>query len=146
MPGCVWSFVRVCVLHGESSKRLATPRNTKDKKHLQSTQSAQPTNLTVWVSPAPSCLVGPNLNMLLHLHHLPWSSAFEYPFFLVAACMQPCVRSPLLQYIPTSGEASPDFNSQASLTFPHCAMIQHAYAALHGELLYTAKPQVASSM
>ena len=31
------------VLHGESSKRLATPRNTKDKKHLQSTQSAQPT-------------------------------------------------------------------------------------------------------
>ena len=24
------------VLHGESSKRLATPRNTKDKKHLQS--------------------------------------------------------------------------------------------------------------
>ena len=34
------------VLHGESSKRLATPRNTKDKKHLQSTQSAQTTNLT----------------------------------------------------------------------------------------------------
>ena len=34
------------VLHGESCKRLATPRNTKDKKHLQSTQSAQPTNLT----------------------------------------------------------------------------------------------------
>ena len=34
------------VLHGESSKRLASPRNTKDKKHLQSTQSAQPTNLT----------------------------------------------------------------------------------------------------
>ena len=34
------------VLHGESSKRLATPRNTKNKKHLQSTQSAQPTNLT----------------------------------------------------------------------------------------------------
>ena len=34
------------VLHGESSKRLATPSNTKDKKHLQSTQSAQPTNLT----------------------------------------------------------------------------------------------------
>ena len=33
-------------LYGESSKRLATPRNTKDKKHLQSTQSAQPTNLT----------------------------------------------------------------------------------------------------
>ena len=30
----------LCVLHGESSKRLATPRNTKDKKHLQSTQSA----------------------------------------------------------------------------------------------------------
>ena len=26
--------------------RVATPRNTKDKKHLQSTQSAQPTNLT----------------------------------------------------------------------------------------------------
>ena len=34
------------VLHGESSKRLAAPRTTKDKKHLQSTQSAQPTNLT----------------------------------------------------------------------------------------------------
>ena len=34
------------VLHGESSKRLATPRNTKDKKHLQSTQSAQPTHPT----------------------------------------------------------------------------------------------------
>ena len=35
------------VLHGESSKRLATPRNTKKhKKHLQSTQLAQPTNLT----------------------------------------------------------------------------------------------------
>ena len=34
------------VLRGESSKRLATPRNTKDKKHLQSIQSAQPTNLT----------------------------------------------------------------------------------------------------
>ena len=28
------------VLHGESCKRLATPRNTKDKKHLQSTQHA----------------------------------------------------------------------------------------------------------
>ena len=26
------------VLHGESSKRLAPPRNTKDRKHLQSTQ------------------------------------------------------------------------------------------------------------
>ena len=35
------------VLHGESSKRLATPRNTKDKKQLQSTQSAQPINLTM---------------------------------------------------------------------------------------------------
>ena len=34
------------VLHGESSKRLATPRKTKDKKQLQSTQSAQPTYLT----------------------------------------------------------------------------------------------------
>ena len=34
------------VLHGESSKRLATQRNTKNKKHLQSTQSGQPTNLT----------------------------------------------------------------------------------------------------
>ena len=39
--------VQMCVLHGESSKRLATPRNTKkNKKHLQSTQLAQPTNLT----------------------------------------------------------------------------------------------------
>ena len=37
---------QVPVLYGEISKRLATPRNTKDKKHLQSTQSAQPTNLT----------------------------------------------------------------------------------------------------
>ena len=27
------------VLHGESSKRVAPPRNTKDRKHLQSTQS-----------------------------------------------------------------------------------------------------------
>ena len=27
------------VLHGESSKRLAPPRNTKDRKHLQDTQS-----------------------------------------------------------------------------------------------------------
>ena len=34
------------VLHGESSKRLASPRNTKDRKHLQSTQSALPTHLT----------------------------------------------------------------------------------------------------
>ena len=34
------------VLHGESSKRLASPRNTKDRKHLQSTQSAKPTHLT----------------------------------------------------------------------------------------------------
>ena len=34
------------VLHGDSSKPLATHRNTKNKKHLQSTQSAQPTNLT----------------------------------------------------------------------------------------------------
>ena len=34
------------VLHGESSKRLATPRNTKNKKHIQSTPSAQPKNLT----------------------------------------------------------------------------------------------------
>ena len=30
-------LVFLLVLHGESSKRLATPRNTKDKKHLQST-------------------------------------------------------------------------------------------------------------
>ena len=34
------------VLHGESSNRLAMPRNTKYKKHLQSTQLAQPANLT----------------------------------------------------------------------------------------------------
>ena len=34
------------VLHGESSKRLASPRNTNDRKHVQSTQSAQPTHLT----------------------------------------------------------------------------------------------------
>ena len=40
------AIVPAIVLHGESSKRLAAPRNTKDKKHLQSTQSAQPTNLT----------------------------------------------------------------------------------------------------
>ena len=41
------SCSRACyVLHGESSKHLATPRNTKYEKHLQSTQSAQPTNLT----------------------------------------------------------------------------------------------------
>ena len=39
-------LVLLAVLHGESSKRLATPRNTENKKHLQSTQSAQPTNLT----------------------------------------------------------------------------------------------------
>ena len=26
-------------LHGQSSKRLAPPRNTKDRKHLQSTQT-----------------------------------------------------------------------------------------------------------
>ena len=32
-------FVGWQVLHGESSKRLAPPRNTKDRKHLQSTQS-----------------------------------------------------------------------------------------------------------
>ena len=38
--------VMAVVLQGESSKRLVTPRNTKDKKHLQSTQSAQPTNFT----------------------------------------------------------------------------------------------------
>ena len=35
-----------CVLHGETSKRLASPRNTKDRKHLQSSLSAQPTHLT----------------------------------------------------------------------------------------------------
>ena len=40
------TYGRILVLHGENSKRLATPRNTKDKKHLQSTQSAQPTNRT----------------------------------------------------------------------------------------------------
>ena len=34
------------VLHGESSKRLALPRITKDRKHLQSTQSTRPTHLT----------------------------------------------------------------------------------------------------
>ena len=34
------------VLHGDSSKRLAPPRNTKDRKHLQSTQSTRPTHLT----------------------------------------------------------------------------------------------------
>ena len=42
----VSSSFKLIVSHGESSKRLATPRNTKDKKHLQSTQSAQPTNHT----------------------------------------------------------------------------------------------------
>ena len=30
-------FCLLRVLHGESSKRLAPPRNTKDRKHLQST-------------------------------------------------------------------------------------------------------------
>ena len=34
------------VLHGESSKCLALPRNTKDRNHLQLTQSTQPTYLT----------------------------------------------------------------------------------------------------
>ena len=33
-------------LHGESFKRLAPPRNTKDRKHLQSTQPTRPTHLT----------------------------------------------------------------------------------------------------
>ena len=33
-------LTRACsVLYGESSKRLAPPRNTKDRKHLQSTQT-----------------------------------------------------------------------------------------------------------
>ena len=32
-------YVAFSVLHGESSKCLAPPRNTKDRKHLQSTQS-----------------------------------------------------------------------------------------------------------
>ena len=40
------AYVAFSMLHGEISKRLATPRNTEDKKHIQSTQSAQPTNLT----------------------------------------------------------------------------------------------------
>ena len=39
-------FCLLRVLHGESSKRQASPRNTKDRKHLQSTRSAQPTHLT----------------------------------------------------------------------------------------------------
>ena len=34
------------VLHGEISKRLALARNTEDRKHLQSTQSARPAHLT----------------------------------------------------------------------------------------------------
>ena len=32
-------LVLLLVLHGESSKRLAPPRNTKHRKHLQSTQT-----------------------------------------------------------------------------------------------------------
>ena len=32
-------LVPLCVLHGESSKRLAPPRNTKDRKHLQAAQT-----------------------------------------------------------------------------------------------------------
>ena len=31
--------IPVSVLHGESSKRLAPPRKTKDRKHLQSIQT-----------------------------------------------------------------------------------------------------------
>ena len=46
MPKCrraCWTYhqlglTKTFVLHGESSKRLAPPRNTEDRKHLQSTQ------------------------------------------------------------------------------------------------------------
>ena len=31
-------------------------------------------SLSLWVSPAPYCQEGPNVNMLLHLDHLPWST------------------------------------------------------------------------
>ena len=31
-------------------------------------------SLSLWVSPAPYCQEGPNVNMLLHLHYLPWST------------------------------------------------------------------------
>ena len=49
---CLWQWLAhttpyvLSVLHGESSKRLAPPRNTKDRKNLQSTQSTRPTRLT----------------------------------------------------------------------------------------------------
>ena len=35
----LWFYPFTLVLHGESSKRLAPPRNTQDRKNLQSTQS-----------------------------------------------------------------------------------------------------------
>ena len=57
-------FVCVCLLwlqwlalHGESSKRLASPRNTKDRKRLQSTQSAQPWLVSFEAMPGPWCFL-----------------------------------------------------------------------------------------
>ena len=38
-PSFLKNFRWYMVLHGESSKRLAPPRNTEDRKHLSSTQS-----------------------------------------------------------------------------------------------------------
>ena len=31
-------------------------------------------SLSLWVSPAPYCQQVPNVNMLLHIDHLPWST------------------------------------------------------------------------
>ena len=42
-----------CVLHGESSKRLASPRNTKDQNHLQN-QPHRPNRHTHLTDQAPS--------------------------------------------------------------------------------------------
>ena len=39
VTACAFARVHASVLHGESIKRLAPPRNTKDRRHLQSTQS-----------------------------------------------------------------------------------------------------------
>ena len=76
----------IAVLHRESSKRLASPRNTKDRKRLQSTQSTVDRHCGV-LQPTLTCGDHASLSLeralvslvsLVHVHRFMRSSRFIY--------------------------------------------------------------------
>ena len=89
---------QACVLHGESSKRPAPPRNTKDRKHLQSSQTTTTHIPSTWHNRKGSCAARESR------HTTPISTAAVHAFGTATTC----------HHYPHPTGASPDPLSQRS--------------------------------